>query len=240
MNDDLKNLLALQDLDIRIIDLENSKELFPKAVQELEQTIEKARKKIKETEEKLAAAKMEKNKIAEQIVISKHGLERSQERLNLIKTNKEYDAVHAEIESQRHLSEQGERKLLKFSTEIETLEKELNEELNAVDKIVAENQPQIDDLKTKIASINGNITEVVTEREKIVPLIPKNHLRIYEHIRKSRKTGKALSIVSHTQKNCSICYQVLLPQAMNQMRKGKDLVYCQNCGSVLIWEEYIL
>lgn len=239
MIENYKNLIELEKIDLRVIDLEKSKEEYPKTVEELEKAISEAKAVLENSESKLNEIKNEKKSVEELKTNAKLSLEKSQERLNSIKTNKEYDAVHAEIETHKSIINTAEKKQQKFSDEIEALENELKESKSEYDKIVEENQPQIDELKAKIATIDSAIAEVVSERDNLVPKISKQLVRIYDHIRTGRKRGKVLSIVDQKTRNCTICYQLLQPQVINQMRKENNIEYCQNCGSILILKESV-
>ncbi len=236
MSNDFKNLVELQDVDLKIIDLEKSKEEFPIKVETLENEIKEAKGQLETREEELNQLLTEQKKIEEQIVTSKSSLDKSQERLNTIKTNKEYDAVHTEIETQKNLLNTGEKRLKKISQEIETLQSDIEEKRTTAEEVTTKNQPEIDELKTKIAGIDSVIAEVNKDREKIAAEANKFYLRSYNHIRSNRKSGSVISVVVSSSRNCDVCYQMIDPQAINEMRKGSNLVYCQNCGSILIWE----
>lgn len=240
MNIDLKNLIELQDIDIRIIELERSKEEFPIIVNKLEKTISQAEETIKNIETELSEIKNEKKTAEERITNAKLSLDKSQKRLNTIKTNKEYDAVHAEIETHKHIVASADKSLQKYSNDNEILEARLNEAQNAYDQITTENKPQIKELKAKIATIDSTIEEVGSERDGLVPTIQKQYMRAYDHVRSRRKKGKALSIVNRIDRNCTVCYQLLQPQVINQIRKGVDIIYCRSCGSLLIWKENVV
>ncbi len=103
------------------------------------------------------------------------------------------------------------------------------------DRIKTENEPQIADLKSKIGAIDSVISEITKERDLIVPKISKQYLRTYDLIRRKKKTGKALSHV--TTRTCGICFKVLEPQLINEIKRGLKMILCQNCGSILIWGE---
>jgi len=236
MSNDYKMLLALQDCDLRIVDLERSKEEFPIKVAELEKAIADAAGTVESTQTRIEELTQEKKNVEEQVVNAKLSLEKSQERLNTIKTNKEYDAVHSEIETHKNIVATADKRIHKFTSEIEILGETLTEEKEAFENLSAENQPQIDDLKQKIATIDSSVADVVAEKENLIPQIAKPYIRAYNHIRANRKKGKVISIISNADRNCTVCYQVVPPQLVNQIRKGNDIVYCQSCGSILILE----
>lgn len=239
MSNDFRKLLELEKIDLRIIELEQSKEEYPKTVEKLEKVISDAKAGLENIEARLEDARKEKKAVEEQKANAQLSLEKSQERLNSVKTNKEYDAVHTEIETHKNILSTADKKILRFSDEIYAIENELNEAKGEYDKTVEANQPQIDELKEKIATIDSAIAEVVTERESLVPDINKRYVRTYDHIRAGRKRGVVISLVEGTHGNCSVCYQKQQPQVVNEVRKGKDIIYCQNCGSILIWKAFV-
>jgi len=239
MSNDFRKLLELEKIDLRIIELEQSKEEYPKTVEKLEKVISDAKAGLENIEARLEDARKEKKAVEEQKANAQLSLEKSQERLNSVKTNKEYDAVHTEIETHKNILSTADKKILRFSDEIYAIENELNEAKGEYDKTVEANQPQIDELKEKIATIDSAIAEVVTERESLVPDINKRYVRTYDHIRVGRKRGVVISLVEGTHGNCSVCYQKQQPQVVNEVRKGKDIIFCQNCGSILIWKAFV-
>ncbi|MFP4417914.1 MAG: zinc ribbon domain-containing protein [Chitinivibrionales bacterium] len=234
---DLQYLVKLQEVDSRIFDLEQSKEEFPRQVEELEKAIQDAQNSVESISKKLEEVEQERKKVDQKITDSKLALERSQERLNSITTNREYDAVHEEIESNRSIVQSGEAKLQAFDTQIEKLSVAKEEAEKQFEEIKAENQPSIDDLKSRIASIDSNIAKEMKERNEISDKINRQYYRTYEHIHTRRKTAKVVSLVDEENKTCTVCFRVLERQLYNKVRSGKSLEICESCGSILILNE---
>lgn len=241
MNNALKYLFDLQNIDFTILELQNSKEEFPKEAKRLEDGISNIYNSIQEIKTKLEMLGGEKDKLGTQITETQEQLGKSQDRLNSIKTNKEYDAVHAEIETQKHMVTNNDKRLQKVAHTIEELHTLLNDQQNLFDKTTAENQPKIDELRVKISGIDAQIASLMVEREKMLPEIPKHILRTYEHIKTNRKlNGKVVSVVTNADRNCTVCFQILQPHVINQVRRGIDLVFCQGCGSILVWQQHVM
>jgi uncharacterized protein len=233
---DLEYLMQLQEIDLRIHEQELAKEELPQAVSALEQAVEKA-KALTETAV-AAAAETEKaiRELDDQVALAQQGLERSQTRLNSIKTNREYDAVHMEIESQKSIvlsSEARKKKLVDEAAEHKALVEAAQQD---VEKVTAENSPKIDELKTKIASIDSVIAAIVKERDAVTPHVKRSILRTYDLIRSRRKHGRVISSITET-RTCSVCFKVLESQLMNEIKRSSKLIMCQNCGSIFVWTE---
>jgi len=235
MNQELEYLVQLQEIDLRIREQELAQEQYPTAVLELEQAILKAKTTLDHASKKLQKAHSEQKTFEDQIIHVTSQLDKSQGRLNSIKTNREYDAVHAEIEAQKQMLSNAEGKRKNLLDEIAKMQANV-EKCNAeFERIKSDNEPQISDLKAKISVIDTTIATITTERDIILPKISKQYLRSYELIHKKRRNGKAISFVAT--RTCGACFKVLEPQLINEIKRGLKMILCQNCGSILIWEE---
>lgn len=236
MIQDLEYLIQLQEIDLRIKEQEIAKEQFPAMVSELEAQINKAQDELQSAQDKHDWLKKELSDAEEQTTKAQESLDKSQERLSTIKTNREYDAVHKEIEAQKHLLSGSEGKKKTISDEIEKQAAAVEESSSELNRIKSELEPQIQELNAKIGAIDSNIDEITAEREAVLPKISKPTLRTYESIRKKRKTGRALSLVNSS-KVCTVCFKVLEPQLYNEIRRGTKIILCESCGSIYVWNE---
>ena len=235
MLEDLKYLLQLQEIDLRIKEQELAQEQYPAQVEQLNTQIANATAALEAEKAKLELAEQDKKNWEEQVQKAQAGLERSQERLNSIKTNREYDAVHAEIEAQKSIINGAEQHRNNLAAEIERLQATVTEREDELNRIIAENNPLIDDLKGKIGAIDSTIATITKERDAVIPGLSKMVLRQYDLIRSKRKTGRALSMIKPN-RTCSICHKVLEPQLFNEIKRGTKVQLCQSCGSIMIWE----
>lgn len=237
MNQDLKALIDLQEIDLKINELKVSSQEFPQEVQDLEATIAAAESKVEKVRTRISDIAAEKKDLQQKVIEAGHSLERSQDRLNSITTNREYDAVHAEIETHKQIVERFHNRTTDLDSDSGGLEEALALAEEELAKVKSENDPVIAELKAKIATIDSRVAVQVAERDKIIPGVSKAFIRTYEHVLKSRKSGKVVSKVTPHDKTCSICYKVLEPQLINELRRGSKLNVCQSCGSLLIWVE---
>jgi uncharacterized protein len=235
MLEDLKYLIKLQEIDLRIKEQELAQENFPAMVEDLNAQIAQATAALNAIKEKMVSAENERHNWEEQVQKAHTGLEKSQERLNSIKTNREYDAVHAEIEAQKNIINGAEQRRKSISAEIDKLQQSINDRQADLDRITLENTPKITELQQKISAIDSTILEITKERDVVLPSIGKHILRQYDLIRSKRKNGRVISNIS-TNRTCSVCYKVLEPQLFNEIKRGVKVQLCQSCGSIMIWQ----
>ena len=234
---DLENLILVQELDLKIFQQNVASHDFPETVARLTAVIENASKAIVGASEKIEGVLAD-IRAQETIVLkSRAGLEKSQERLNAISTNREYDAVHTEIENFKNGAIQAEARLKSLAQQKEQLEAALVVARAEEEKIKGENEPKIVEFKSKIDSIQTVVDGLIGERNKIVPLIGKHILRTYDFIRNRKKNGQALALIKANSRTCSECHKILEIQLLNEVKKNNRPVQCQNCGAILIWDE---
>ncbi|MDR0306381.1 MAG: C4-type zinc ribbon domain-containing protein [Chitinispirillales bacterium] len=236
MIQDLENLIKLQEIDLRIKEQEIAKEQYPATVLDLEKQIKKTESIRAAVQNKLDQLTNGIKDIDDQTAKARDSLSKSQERLNTIKTNREYDAVHKEIEAQKSLLGSSEGRKKSLESDIEKQKNVLEEAKNIFTKTKEELQPQIDELNAKIGSIDSNIAQITRERELVSPLVSKHTQRTYDSIRSKRKNGRVVSLVNSS-KICSVCSVILRPQLLNEVRRGSKIILCETCGSMLIWDE---
>ena len=124
----------------------------------------------------------------------------------------------------------------KFDQEIELLQQSIDKAAAQRDAIGSENAPRIAEIKGKMDTITASIDQATAERAGIIALVPKPLLRTYDHILKRRKNGNVLSFVTGDARTCSVCFKILEPQLINEIRKANRVMTCQNCGSIFIWK----
>jgi uncharacterized protein len=235
MHKDLEKLIQLQSIDLRISEIQHSKKEFPKTVENLQAAILKAQESVKAMQAKAAGFVAEKKSLQDKAVDSEEALKKSEERLNSIKTNREYDAVHTEIEAHKRTIEQSHNHAAGLDKDIAAQQASCDEAQKEIDKVKAENEPQIADLQEKITSIDSQVAEVKKERDAILAQISKPALRTYEHIIKKRKNAQVLSTVEGKKRSCAVCHKVLESQLINEIKKGDRILTCQSCGSIFVW-----
>lgn|SRR5574341_305162 len=232
MQKDLELLLKLQEIDYTIGELERSKGYLPDMVQELQRQIEDAGNLVKSSEERLTQLQLENKRLELELQTWETELAKYQSQMKVIKTNKEYDALMAEMETRKTKISKGEDELLKIMNETEELEAKIPEYKQQASEVKKANQAQLAELKKEIDSISTKIKIKADERKNVAVRVAKPVAAIYERVRK----GKGEVVVVSVRKNaCSGCYKSLPPQIIQEIKKGDGIICCDNCGRILIW-----
>jgi predicted nucleic acid-binding Zn-ribbon protein len=234
MQSDLELLLKLQVIDYDLGELERSKEYLPDMMGNLHREIRETQGKLQETRELLQQAQLRQKNLELEIKTKESDLTRYQQQMMTIKTNKEYDALVAEIDSIKSTITTRETELLETIESIATLEKEIPGLQDKDSQIAENNSKQLAILQEKVDSIGAKVAEKETERQTVINSVSRPTLMIYERIRR----GKGGSVVVVVKKRaCSSCYKALTAKKVQEIKRNDRIETCDNCGCLLYWDE---
>ena len=236
MQSDIELLLKLQVIDYDLGELERSKEYLPDMMANLHREIDDVTKKLDDTEKAIEEARIAQKNLEMEIKAKEDSLAKYQQQMMTIKTNKEYDALVAEIDSIKTGIAEHEKELLASMELAEQLEKELPDLKQRCEQIGENNQKQLEVLQHKIDSIGDTVTGKKAERDQIITGIPRRTMSVYERVRKG-KGGSA--VVAVKKRSCSACHKALTHKLVQEIRRDDRIYTCENCGRVLYWDDEI-
>ncbi len=235
MQQDLELLLKLQVIDYDIGELERSKAYLPDMMENLNREIDDVKKQLQETGTALEQARIHQKNLELDIKDKEQKLAKFQEQMMSIKTNKEYDALVAEIDNIKETISNNETELLETIdriTELENKRKELDERQGQIQE---NNARQLEILQEKVDSIGSKMDVKEKERKDTLSSVPKRVLSVYERVRKGR-SGAA--VVPVKKRACGSCYKALTPKKLQEIKRGDRILTCDTCGRLLYWDDH--
>jgi predicted nucleic acid-binding Zn-ribbon protein len=234
MNSALENLLKLQVIDYDIGELERSKEYLPDMIENLNREIAEARQKLEDARQAMEEARVRQKSLELEIKQKEAELQKYQQQMMSIKTNKEYDALVAEIDAVKQAISNGETELLETIEKAEALEKEIGDLEEKAAQIDENNSKQLEILQNKIDTIGDKMSEKEDERKAVLSEVPRNTLSIYERVRRG-KGGQA--VVAVKKRACGACFKALTPRQVQQVKSADRVYTCDHCGSIIFWDD---
>ncbi len=234
MSNDLEKLLRLQVIDYDLGELERSKEYLPDMMQNLNQEIKEVQEKLEGSSKGLEEAKVRQKALELELATKETELQQFQQKMMSIKTNKEYDALVAEIDSVKEVISARETEMLETIDTVTQLEATIADVGKKVGEVEENNSRQLKVLQAKIDSIGDKVAGKTVERGEVSAQIPRPTLSIYERVRRG-KGGTAVVVVK--KRACGSCYKALTPQRVQQIRRGDKIHTCESCGSLLFWDK---
>ncbi|MBI4851104.1 MAG: hypothetical protein HY819_04675 [Acidobacteria bacterium] len=231
MNPDLERLIALQNLDSKIQELKAQINTIPAERERIEARFNDFSATHTATRTRLDKAKAEQRQLNHELEDVQARHEKYKKDLMKVRNDKEYTVCLREIDSSKKEISLMETKLLQLMEEIEKLEKEVaqytpeiaerrqvaDKELALCDQELGEAQKTVD-LQTQ-------------EREALLKAINRSLLSRYEKL--SKRSGSALSEAKNGA--CSTCRMTIRPQMLSEIRRGDQLIDCENCSRILYY-----
>jgi predicted nucleic acid-binding Zn-ribbon protein len=234
MRETLDMLTKLQEIDNTLDQLANSKVDLPGEIERLKKQVQDIEEEIAQGEARLAELDKERRQGELDLETAQDELKKYQQQLYKIKTNREYDAIQAEIDAQKARIAEVEENILNVMTTSEELTETLQERREELQRRRAENLPQWEKLEKEHFSIEDRMAMEQDRRKNLTVRLNKGVLASYERIR-SGKNG--LAIVAIRKRACGGCFTTLPPQKIQEVRTTAKILTCENCGRILYWDE---
>ena len=229
----LKQLVELQELDSKLMHLESLKGDLPHQVSLLRADLDKARSELEDSQNKNVLYKRERG-IAEMEDKALEGKQKKYEaQLFQVKTNREYDAVTHEIEGVKEQITTKEGRILELmdlEEETKTTTEQLTETIGKMETKLLEKEKQ---LKEKLAKTEKDEARLHDQRDKVHRVLTPRMLSTYDRIRKA-KTGFVVAPV--VKRGCGGCFKSLPPQRIVEIRQMNKIYLCEVCGRILVWD----
>jgi predicted nucleic acid-binding Zn-ribbon protein len=239
LRDEVARLMDLQVLDRRLQELEESLNTVAGRVEQLREQTHKAETDLQKLTEEEQQSGSSRKRIEKDLAEGEARIRNKRMRLNLVRTDKELQALTHEVDALREQNQQLESELLTLMEPGDTRAnriKELGElvakgraELAAAEKEIA---GQVEELKTAIAAQRA-------EREELARRIDGSLRARYDMIF-SRRQGVAVAVVKPVNKDgkCSGCQRLLPPQMYNEILRKEDyqIHFCPSCQRILYYE----
>jgi len=234
LNEQLKLLISLQEIDSSILALADRIETLHNKLEEPKAMLKEANallQKLQAKNEKLKKDKKDKDRELEDI---QEKIEKLKSRTSSIKTNKEYEAHLKEIETFEKSIHKVEDEMLLVMEEMEAIKGDFSAEevkvRNAEDEL-KKHEKVLEDEKAKL---NNEIESHKAERKNMVSGIDEDIYR--EYMDKLKRLG-GLAIAQAENEICLGCNTNIPPQLYNEIRMNDRVLKCFYCKRFLYYKE---
>lgn len=236
MKEGLLQLLKLQEVDKKLFELEEAKEKYPAEIDLRRSRIAKARSALADLEAQSAEIEKQQRHCEREIESGKAALREREERFSAVTTNKEYDSLQLEIEICKKDIAEHETQLLKALEALERIQEQVVEERGAFEEGRAAEQERIDELEGQLGTMQEQIDKVAASRQVVaqgIEAIDAQLLRTY-----NRKKGRrGIRVAAVRKEACGACYHQMPAQTRNEVRIGNRVIFCESCGTIMVWDE---
>jgi len=226
--------MGLQTLDRKLKDLEQSLSTVALRVNQLRDQTSKQEAELEKLSSEEQDATAARKKLERELAEGEARLRNKRMRQNMVRNDKELQALTHEVDSLKENNQRLEAELLVMMegagprlTKIKELSETLAQartDLAAAEKEIA---GQVEEIEAQISQQRG-------EREKVAKEIAPPLVSRYDIIF-ARRQGVAVAIAK--QGTCQGCMRRLPPQLYNEIQKHTQIHFCPACQRILYYEE---
>ncbi|HXG64947.1 MAG TPA: C4-type zinc ribbon domain-containing protein [Blastocatellia bacterium] len=232
MGPELSHLIELQELDLEIQRIADRLSRLPA---EREQTESEFRQyageflALKDRYEQLLA---DRKRLESELAVTQEHHEKYKQDLMRVRNEKEYTTALREIDATKKQISALETEVLKLMEEGEKLDAQLQVLSPDVEKKRAEFDRRLAALDEEMQAVNRQQAALGERRKRITETIKPHLLAMYERVARFRR-GQALAEVRDG--ICIACRVKVRPKVFSDVRRGDQLITCDNCSRILYY-----
>ena len=233
MKAELSQLIALQNADTNIRRLQAEIESIPERRAEIEREFDQRAFEIRALEESRDSARTERARLETEIFDQKQRAERADRNLMAAKKPDEYTAAIREADAARKQISAFETQILEQMEIAEQAERDLAERAPEVEKLRIDTAERFKAFDEQVRTQEQQIATAIAERERLTNELPKATSALYKRIAARIRDGVAMAEARNGA--CTACHMSLRPQIMADVRRGADVITCDNCNRILYY-----
>jgi len=222
----LKALEELQQVDLKIRDLSTEAEKHPVRLSQIEAERNQARANLDAMRGRIADNERARRQNEQLLQLEKEKVRKWESRLNELKTPREYAALARELDIAKKTNQTADEEIKRLALEYG----ELKKQVEAAEQALAEKEAVVAregaEIKTVLEGLQGRMTSLEAERQRLLELCDRSLVNKYERIRKQRGGLAVVAVVGGT---CKGCQRNIPPQMANNLITGNEILTCPNC-----------
>ncbi|HTY63285.1 MAG TPA: C4-type zinc ribbon domain-containing protein [Acidobacteriota bacterium] len=234
MNPDLRNLIALQDLELKITSLQKQVTDIPELIQGFENELQRIRGDYEHLVVKSKELSNHRRTLEGQVDLSRSKLSRLKDQLMAVKTNKEYTAMLHEIQIAEEQIRGEEDEILEIMEEMENKDTDLKGAEQEMKRQSAELQESIRKTKDSAPSLEADLEKLRQEKAVMESQIGEELLSRYRRIADARK---GVALAEAKDELCSACHVRIRPQMYAELLRTDNIHACDSCSRILFLRE---
>ncbi len=230
MNQDLKQLIRLQTIDLSIQELRTRVDKFPGISKALDEKLKAAQTFLESAKDKAKNNQGNRKKLESEISSIEGKISKYRDQMMSVKTNDEYRALQHEIEHAQNGIRKIEDDILNLMMEAETGQSEIK----TAEARVKEDQARVHEERKQLEDENKRdlsaLESYLKERKEIQTGVSADLISQYDRVRKHRG---GIGVAAARNEVCEICQVRIRPQVFQEIRKNDQIIACDACQRIL-------
>jgi len=227
---ELEQLLVLQDRQQKIRQIQTEIETVPLRRKTLEAQLAASASAVDALKQKARQVEVDRKKLELDVGTRTESISRFKTQQYQTRKNDEFQALGHEIERYENEIRKIEDEELELMVQADKVKIDLAEEEKKATSVQDSIARQTADLDEKSKALQSRLEELTRERADLAGKIDEDLLALFERLFKS-KGDAAIVAIEHGV--CTGCHMKVTTATAAQVRVGKEIVSCENCGRIL-------
>jgi predicted nucleic acid-binding Zn-ribbon protein len=229
-----EKLRILQDILSKKITLEQDIQEIPKLLVTQEELLARLKKTFIEKNQEYEKAKIAEQEFQTLLVQAEGAREAAEKNMDLISTQREYEALDKEIRDAAEKEQQYRKDLQREERILADLDEEMKQNAALIEQQELELAERRAGIEMEIAEKSKQIASLTEEERQLIPGLDPEVLFKFERIIRN-KMGRGIVAIKNGV--CTGCHMILPTQFANLVRMGEEIVFCPYCSRILFYED---
>ena len=232
LNQDVERLWELQTVLTALHEREKQLNSKPESFAAVDREWQTANAEMEKLQQQIDASGKERRRVDGELSDQQELLKKYQGQLMQVKNQQQYAAAWKEIDATRKHVKELEDSELKTMTEIEGLQKQLDERREGSASLKQRWDVEHDTWQSSLGTLRTEVEQLHGRAEALESALPERLRHEFQRILKQRH-GVAVAKVAN--ESCSACRSRIRPALYQQLRRS-ELVFCEGCHRILYLE----
>ncbi|MEE4261116.1 MAG: C4-type zinc ribbon domain-containing protein [Desulfobacteraceae bacterium] len=232
---DIDTLTRLQQIGLEIEKLVTYLEGVPVQIKSLDTRLDEFNRNVENDEHLITELNKKYRTYESDIQSNASKIEKSQDKLRSVKTNKEYQSSLKEIDDIKAINSKLEDEMLEFLEQIERAEQSLSQNKQQYSRVVDDLEHEKTSLIEAAKQGEKKLAGLKLDQDAVAAELDPKLMDIFRY--QLSKHGDRIGIVEVINEVCQGCYMNIPPQMYNELQRGISLKYCPSCERIIYWQD---
>ena len=234
--DQIVTLVKLQRLEVEIRKIKAFLDSVPAQIDTLDREREEKGRSLSSDEDLISELNKKYRTYESDAQVNVGRIKKSEEKLHLVKTNKEYQSSLKEIDDLKAINSKLEDQMLAVLEKIDLSGRDLNERRQHYQSIVDETNQEKDAINQAAEQRKKELLKLESDRSRVSAGLGVKALDLFN--RQRAKQADGVAIVRAIDAVCQGCHMNIPPQMYNELQRCDSLKNCPSCERIIYWEDH--
>jgi predicted nucleic acid-binding Zn-ribbon protein len=229
----LDELYRLQERIRFVQSRERERDTVPPELTEVDRAHREKLEAVQRIRQRLLEAEVEHRRAEAELADQQEKQKKYQAQLRNVQSSREYSAVLNEMDGVEKQIRVSEDKVLALEEELETSRADLKKREENLPRETQEHEEKLKDWRAAQRAINE---ELKTAQAEISDIEARMRPRELAEFRRLIEKKGGLAVVRVISNSCSACHVKVRPAAMQLLKVGSEIIYCDSCRRILYYD----